>query len=155
MACNDKKGFALMLVLGMTVIFLLLGGTTAYLVFRSQQMSSGQLKYSAAIDASDAGQDMAAAWIRNAAENSVALGDSTGISVGSYSVSVFNQLLITAIVPGGSAETNSAYEGRGYGAGSGGASQYYRVMSLASVASGYTPEVCRLETFRRKLVGGE
>ena len=148
---TSDNGFALIMVLGMTVLFLILGGTTAYLVFRAQQMSSGLLRYNAAIDAADAAQDLAAIWIRNSCDNSVTLSDSTGRSFGSYTVSIRNQAIKTAALPGSSREFGSGYEGRGNG---GEIARYYRIVSLA-VATGLNSEQCRLETLRRKLIRGE
>ncbi len=149
---RNRKGFALVMVMGVTILFMILGATTAYMVFKAQQMSAGQARFTTALIASDAAQELNALRIRDAVEAGVPVIDTT-VAVGSYGVLLRTTFLSTSPLPSGSSEMAAAYEGIGSGAGSRGAASYFRVVTTASKPGG--TESSRLEVMRRKLIGGE
>jgi hypothetical protein len=149
---NNQQGFAMVMVMGITILFMVLGATTAYMVYKAQQMSSGQARYTSALIASDAAQDMASLRIRDRVESGQALTDTT-LVIGGYNADMRLTFLGTAPLPSGSSEMAAAYEGIGSGAGSRGAASYYRVVTIAQKPNG--SEASRLEVLRRKLIGGE
>lgn len=149
---DNQKGFALMMVLGITILFMVLGGTTAFLVLKAQRMSAGQARYTTAMIAADAGQDICANRIRDAIDNGNPVTDTTA-TIGTYQVRMDPTFLNTSRLPSGSSEMASAYEGIGSGAGSRGAASYFRVITTATRTGAF--ETSRLEVLRRKLVGGE
>ncbi|HTY07965.1 MAG TPA: hypothetical protein VMF29_02250 [Candidatus Edwardsbacteria bacterium] len=149
---RTDKGFALMMVMGITILLMILGATTAYLVYKAQQMNAGQVRYTTALIASDAAQDLAAVKINS----QVAAGDTvtdTTLTVGSYQVAIDFSMLSTSLLSGNSSEMAAAYEGIGTGAGSRGAANYYRVQTAAQKTTPNNFEVSRLVALRRKLVG--
>ena len=149
---SNQKGFALVMVMGVTILFMILGATTAYMVYKAQQMSSGQARYTTAMIASDAGQELCAIRIRDKLEAGLPLTDTT-VAIGPYQTAMQATFLSTSPLPSGSSEMASAYEGIGSGAGSRGAASYFRVITAAARTGGL--EISRLEVLRRKLIGGE
>jgi hypothetical protein len=150
---SNQKGFALVMVMGVSILFMILGATTAYMVFKAQQMSSGQARYTTAMIAADASQDMAAQRISAYSDSGQTAIPDTTFTFGSYYSPVSAILLGTRLLPSNSSELAAAYNGIGTGAGSRGAAKYYRVLNQASKTGG--SEVSRLAVLRRKLVGGE
>lgn len=149
---ENQKGFALMMVLGITILFMVLGGTTAFLVLKAQRMSAGQARYTTAQIAADAGQDICANRIRDAIDNGLPVTGDT-IAIGTYQVGMIPTFLNTSLLGGNSSELAAAYEGIGSGAGSRGAASYFRVITAATRTGAF--ETSQLEVLRRKLVGGE
>lgn len=148
----NQKGFALIMVMGVTILFMIMGATTAYMVFKAQQMSAGQARYTTAMIASDAGQELCAIRIRDKIEAGLPITDTT-MAVGPYQIEMRAVYLSTSPLPSGSSEMAAAYEGIGSGAGSRGAASYYRVVTAAAKPGGL--ETSRLEVLRRNLIGGE
>ncbi len=149
---DENKGFALIMVMGITILFMILGATTAYMVYKAQQMSAGQVRYTTALIASDAAQDLAAIRIRD----EIAAGDTvkdTTLTVGSYQVTMKFLMLSTSLLGGNSSEMAAAYEGIGTGAGSRGAANFYRINTAAQKTTPNTFEVSKLVALRRKLIG--
>jgi hypothetical protein len=149
---STDKGFALMMVMGITILLMVLGATTAYMVYKAQLMSAGQVRYTTALIASDAAQDLAAIKINT----QIAAGDTitdTTLTVGSYSVQVKFLMMNTSLLGGSSSEMAAAYEGIGTGAGSRGAANFYRINTAAQKTTPNNYEVSKLVALRRKLIG--
>ncbi|GEM_PF-2586859 len=150
---EGQRGFALVLVMGAVILFIVLAATTAYMVSRLQKMSSGQARYTAAVDAADAGVDLGVLEIANAADDARTPTASQTLNIGSYSTNINIAQMATAPLPSGSLEMASAYEGIGTGAGSRGVANYYLITTSATNPT--ATEQGRLQSMRRKLVGGE
>ena len=148
-----QKGFALMMVLGAVVLLMVLAVTTAYMVGRLQKMSAGQSRYTAAVDAADAGIDMGILEIGNASDEGRAPDSTQNLTIGHYNTNITIRRLATVPLPSGSLEMCSAYEGIGTGAGSRGVAATYLINATAVGVAG--TEQGRLQSLRRKLVGGE
>lgn len=149
----NQRGFALMMVLGAAMLFIVLAATTAYMVGRLQRMSAGQARYTAAVDAADAGIDLAIMEIANASDEGRDPIASQNVNIGNYNTNIAIVRLATVPLPSGSLEMCSAYEGIGTGAGSRGVAASYLINASAANVTG--TEQGRLQSLRRKLVGGE
>lgn len=150
---GGQRGFALMMVVGAVILFIVLAAATAYMVSRLQKMGAGQARYTAATDAADAGIDLGVLEISNAADDGRTPKPDTTIAFGRYNTNINIDLLETAALPSGSLEMASAYEGIGTGAGSRGVAGYYLINATATEPT--ATERGRLQSMRRKLVGGE
>lgn len=150
---NDQRGFALMMVVGAVILFIVLAASTAFMVSKLQKMSAGQARYSSATDAADAGLELAVLEINNAVEEGRAPTATQNVNVGRYNTRIDIAPQGTCALPSGSLEMASAYEGIGGGAGSRGVASFFLVNATATAPP--SPETGRLMTMRRKLVGGE
>lgn len=149
----DQGGFALMMVVGAVILFVVLAASTAFMVSKLGKMSSGQARYSSATDAADAGIELAVLEINNAVNDGRAPIQDQNVNIGRYTTHINITPQGTCALPSGSLEMASAYEGIGTGAGSRGVASFYLVQTTASAPP--APETGRLMTMRRKLVGGE
>ncbi len=150
---EEQQGFALAMVMGAVILFIILAATTAFLVSKLGKMSSGQVRYSSATDAADAGIDLAVLEINNAVNEGRTPQAEQNVNIGRYTTNVRIRPQGVCALPSGSLEMASAYEGIGTGAGSRGVASFYLVTTTASAPP--SPETGRLITMRRKLVGGE
>jgi hypothetical protein len=152
---RNQKGFALLLVIGMVLMLSILAALTAYLVQRAQKMSSGQMRYSSALEAADASQDYVAQWIVTTSRDGNL--DSITISrrMGNYATSASSKLQIIATLSGGDRGMAMGYEGM-QGQVNRNSARYFSINSTASrygAVAGHESEVARIETYRRDVIG--
>lgn len=150
---SDQSGFALMMVVGAVILFIVLAASTAFVVSKLQKMSAGQTRYSTATDAADAGIELAVLEINNAVNDGRAPAATQTVAIGRYATRIDISPQGTCALPSGSLEMASAYEGIGAGAGSRGVANFFLVQTTSSAPP--ASETGRLMTMRRKLVGGE
>jgi Tfp pilus assembly protein PilX len=150
---SAQGGFALLVVMGAVILFIVLAATTAYMVSRLQKMGAGQARYTAATDAADAGIELGVLEISNAADDGRTPNADTTVAFGRYNTNIEIELLERAALPSGSLEMASAYEGIGTGAGSLGVAGYYLINTTSTDPT--ATEQGRLQSMRRKLVGGQ
>ncbi|HBE73773.1 MAG TPA: hypothetical protein DDW31_06790 [candidate division Zixibacteria bacterium] len=150
---SDQGGFALMMVVGAVILFIVLAATTAFMVSRLQKMSAGQARYTTATDAADGGIELGVLEISNAVNDGRQPQATQNVNIGRYTARIDISPQGTCAMPSGSLEMASAYEGIGTGAGSRGVANFFLVTATASAPP--APETGRLITMRRKLVGGE
>lgn len=150
---TEQGGFALMMVVGAVILFIVLAATTAFMVSRLQKMSAGQARYSTATDAADGGIELGVLEITNAADDGRQPLPTQNVNIGRYTTLIDISPQGTCAMPSGSLEMASAYEGIGTGAGSRGVANFFLVTATATAPP--APETGRLMTMRRKLVGGE
>ena len=152
---DTQKGFALLMVIAVVLILSVLAALTGFLVQRAQKMSSGQMRYSTALEASDAGQDYAAQWITTTSR--VTNADTMAMTrvLGSYTVSIKAKLQIIATLAGGDRGMGMGYEGM-QGQVNRNAARYYSVNTMSARTGstvGHETEVGRIETYRRDVIG--
>lgn len=157
---HRERGFALIMVIGIVLLFLVIGGTTALMVSRAQRMSAGQMRYSAAVEAADGAQDLAMFWINTIAPISSTPSHFEQQALGRYTVDMNTELQGIYHIAGQELSFAMSYEGTSGGQGNKGTGRYYRVVTTAYRTNSIDPitlvnrsERARIETVRRKVVG--